>query len=45
MLIDPSYYGFTEKDMDKTFYIDVPQFGGILSRQKTWKLREIIKAM
>ena len=44
-LIDPSYYGFEEKDMDRTFYIDVPQFGGILQRQKTWKLRELIQTL
>ena len=41
-LIDPSFYGFTEADLDRTFYVDVNQMGGIISRQKTWVLRDLI---
>lgn len=44
-LLDPAYYGFGEKDMDRTFYIDTPQSGGILARQKTWKLRDLLQAL
>ena len=44
-LIDPAYYGFTEEDMDKTFYVDIPELGGILQMKKQWKLREIIEAL
>jgi len=40
-LIDYKFYGFTEADLDKTFYIDVPQLGGILERKKNWTLREL----
>lgn len=44
-LVELSYYGFEEKDMDKTFYIDLPQFGGILQKKKTWTLRELHKVL
>lgn len=44
-LLDINYYGFEEKDMDRTFYIDTPQSGGILSKQKSWKLRELVQAL
>ena len=27
--------------MDKSFRIDVPQLGGLLSKKKTWTLREL----
>ena len=30
--LDPRYYGFTEADMDKEFIIDLPNWGGLLSR-------------
>ena len=44
-LIDPSFYGFTEQDLDRTFYVDIHQMGGIISRQKTWVLRDLIQAL
>lgn len=31
--------------MDRTFYVDMPQLGGILSKQKSWKLRELLDAL
>lgn len=43
--LDPAFYGFTEKDLDRSFYVDVPQLGGILAKKKTWKLGEIIDAL
>jgi 2-oxoglutarate dehydrogenase E1 component len=43
--LDPEFYGFTEKDMERTFYVDVPQLGGILAKKKSWKLREIVEAL
>ena len=45
-LLDPAYYGFTEADMDRKFFISLPQWGGILGKEKKeWTLREIVKAM
>ena len=40
-LTDYREYGFTDEDLDRTFYVDVPQLGGILARQKIWTLREL----
>ena len=31
--------------MNRSFFVDVPQLGGILAKQKTWKLSEMIKAL
>jgi len=31
-LLDPSFYGFNESDLDRTFYVDVNQMGGIISK-------------
>jgi len=44
-LIDYTYYGFTEADLDRSFYIDVPELGGILSKKKEWTLRELNDAL
>lgn len=46
-LLDPSYYGFTEADMDREFSIkDTAQVGGssISMRKEKWVLRELIEA-
>mmetsp|Transcript_3445 Transcript_3445/g.2433 ORF Transcript_3445/g.2433 Transcript_3445/m.2433 type:complete len:117 (+) Transcript_3445:365-715(+) len=43
-LIDYKNYGFTEADLEREFYIDVPQLSGILARKKSWKLKELIQA-
>ena len=40
-LTDYKYYGFTEADLDRQFFIDVPELGGILSKKKEWTLREL----
>jgi len=44
-LIEPSFYGFTEEDLDRTYYVDVNQMGGMIAKQKTWILRDLIKAL
>ena len=41
-LLDYQFYGFEESDLDRQFYVDVPELGGILSRKKNWTLRELI---
>lgn len=44
-LIEYDYYGFTEKDLDRVFYVDVPQLGGLLQKKKEWTLRELDVAL
>jgi hypothetical protein len=44
-LIDYRNFGFTEADLDKKFYIDLPALGGILSKDKSWTLRTLIDAL
>lgn len=44
-LIDPTFYGFTEADLERDFHVDVNQMGGILSRQKDWKLKDLVAAL
>ena len=41
-LLDYQFYGFEEKDLDRQFFVDVPELGGILSKKKDWTLRELI---
>lgn len=41
-LLDYQFYGFEESDLDRQFYVDVPELGGILSKKKNWTLRELI---
>lgn len=31
-LIDPEFWGFTEADMDRTFFVDINGMGGIISK-------------
>ena len=31
-LVDYKFYGFTEADLDRHFYVDLPRMGGIVSR-------------
>mmetsp|Transcript_22167 Transcript_22167/g.21391 ORF Transcript_22167/g.21391 Transcript_22167/m.21391 type:complete len:84 (+) Transcript_22167:413-664(+) len=42
--VDYKTYGFTEEDLDRTFYIDNSELGGILGKKKNWKLKDLIKA-
>lgn len=44
-LLDPSFYGFTEADLNKEVHVDVSNLGGILSQQKTWVLRDLVSAL
>ena len=44
-LLDYRFYGFEDSDLDRKFYVDVPNFGGILTRKKDWTLRELIDAL
>lgn len=43
-VLDYKTYGFTEADLDKTYYIDLAHSGAILSKRKDWKLRDLIEA-
>eukprot|EP01134_Creolimax_fragrantissima_P007928 CFRG7928T1 len=40
----PSYYGFTEKDLDKTFELGTKDNTGFLGTHRKWKLGELIKS-
>jgi len=44
-LVDYKYYGFTEADLSRKFYIDLPTVSGIIARQKEWILGDLIKAL
>jgi len=44
-LIDPAFYGFTAADMERDFFVDVDGMGGILGKQKNWKLKDLIAAL
>jgi len=43
-LLDFHHYGFTEADLEREFYLDVPELGGILRKKKNWKLKDLIEA-
>lgn len=32
-LLDIEHYGFTQADLDKTFYVSVPHWGGLLGQK------------
>jgi len=40
-LIKYETYGFTDQDLDRKFYVDVPEFEGVLKNKKEWTLREL----
>jgi 2-oxoglutarate dehydrogenase E1 component len=40
-ILDIANYGFAQEDLDKLFYIDLPQWGGLLAEKKEWTLREL----
>lgn len=44
-LIDPKFWGFTDADLNKEFFIDISGMGGIIQKQKKWVLRDLIKAL
>jgi len=35
-LVDYKFYGFTEADLDRYFYIDIPTLSGITAHKKEW---------
>ena len=43
--LDHKYWGFTDADLDREFYLDSPQFSGLLGMKKNWKLGEIMDAL
>jgi 2-oxoglutarate dehydrogenase E1 component len=43
--LDFRHYGFTEKDLDEEFYIDMPDWGGLLASKNKWTLRELNEAL
>lgn len=43
--LDHKYYGFTDNDLDREFYLDSPQIQGLLGMKKTWKLRDLIDSL
>mmetsp|Transcript_10024 Transcript_10024/g.16852 ORF Transcript_10024/g.16852 Transcript_10024/m.16852 type:complete len:104 (+) Transcript_10024:516-827(+) len=44
-ILSYKFYGLIESDLDREFYVDVNQLGGILSHKKNWVLRDLIKAL
>mmetsp|Transcript_24212 Transcript_24212/g.37292 ORF Transcript_24212/g.37292 Transcript_24212/m.37292 type:complete len:249 (-) Transcript_24212:1969-2715(-) len=44
-LLDIEYYGFSHEDLDKTYHVDLPFMGGLLSKKQDWTLREIKEAL
>jgi len=44
-LVDYRYYGFTEADLNRKFYIELPIMSGLISRQKEWVLKDLIQAL
>lgn len=40
-LLGIDYYGFTQQDLDKKFFVDLPGWGGLLAKKPEWTLREI----
>jgi 2-oxoglutarate dehydrogenase complex dehydrogenase (E1) component-like enzyme len=41
-ILDPRTYGFTEADLEKTYFIDLPNAGAILGKKKDWVLKDLI---
>ena len=44
-LLDYRAYGFSDADLNREFYVDVPELAGLFSRKKNWKLGELIDAL
>lgn len=43
-LVNYRKYGFSDADLDRTFHVNAMELGGIFTRQKDWKLRDLIGA-
>lgn len=44
-MVDYKFYGFTEADLERHFFIDLPSLSGIVSHKKEWKLGDLIDAL
>lgn len=44
-LLDYKSYGFSDADLQREFYVDLPEMGGLFGRKKNWKLGELIDAL
>jgi 2-oxoglutarate dehydrogenase E1 component len=42
--LDYREYGFTEQDLEREFYIELPHKSSILTQKKVWKLKDVIAA-
>ena len=40
-----SYYGFSDKDLDREFYLDHPEQMGFLGQKKRWVLKDLIDGL
>lgn len=40
-LLEMSNYGFSEDDLQKTYHVSLPQWGGLLAKKEQWTLQEI----
>lgn len=43
--LDYKYYGFTEADLNKEFYVNPGVYSGILNSRNTWKLGDLIETL
>ena len=43
-LLEIENYGFTEADLKKKFFVDLPMWGGLLCKKPEWSLEEIRSA-
>ena len=40
-LLNIENYGFTDADLDRSFHVNIPLWGGLLGRKKDYTLREL----
>jgi len=43
--LDHKYYGFTDADLNREFYLNPEIFSGIIKNKHTWKLGELIETL
>ena len=44
-ILHHSNYGFSDKDLDREFFLDHPDQMGFLAQKKRWKLRDLIDGL